>query len=162
MAIETGTRLPEASFLRMGANGPEQIEIGPLVSNRKVVLCGLPGAFTGTCTAAHIPSFIRTIDAFRDKGVEDIIVVSVNDPHVMKAWGETTGGTAAGLTFLADPECKFTEAIGLRFDAPAAGLIARCQRFAAIVDDGVVEHIRMETQRGVCDLTSGETLLELV
>ena len=159
--IEAGKKLPDATLLRLVDGAPKAVQLSDYLANRRVVLFGLPGAFTGTCTAAHIPSFIRTIGAFRTKGVSEIICVSVNDPYVMDAWANSTGGGDAGLTFLADPECTFTQAIGMRFDAPPAGLIARCTRFAALVNDGVVEVIQTEERRGVCDTTSGETLLTL-
>ena len=161
MAINVGTRLPEAELMWVGAKGPEPVPLAPLLARRRVVVFGLPGAFTGTCSNKHVPSFIRTKDGFAEKGITRIICVSVNDPYVMAAWGEATGATAAGLTFLADPECRFTQSIGMRFDAPAAGLIARCTRFAAIADDGVITVLHREEKRGVCDMTSGETLLAL-
>jgi peroxiredoxin len=160
--IDPGNVMPDATLLRLGDTGPAPVQLGALMAGQRVVIFGLPGAFTGTCTAAHVPSFIRTADAFREKGVSEIICVSVNDPWVMTAWGESTGGTAAGLLFLSDPASEFTEAIGMRFDAPAVGFIGRCTRFAALVNDGVVEHFHTEERRGICDQTAGETLLALV
>ena len=87
MTISTGTALPDASLLRMGENGPEAVSLSDTLKDRKVVIFGLPGAYTGVCTTAHVPSFIRTKDQFAAKGVDEIICVSVNDPFVMKAWG---------------------------------------------------------------------------
>ena len=87
MKIKTGDTLPDATFLVMGDNGPESVALADKIKGRKVVIFGLPGAYTGTCTTAHVPSFMVTYDAFMAKGVDEIICVSVNDPFVMKAWG---------------------------------------------------------------------------
>lgn len=108
MAISQGDKLPDAVLRRMGDNGPEEITIDALTAGRKIVLFGLPGAFTPTCSSAHVPSFMRTKDAFLEKGIEEIICVSVNDVHIMRQWGEATGATAAGLSMWADPASEFT------------------------------------------------------
>jgi len=102
MAISQGDKLPDAVLRRMGDNGPEEMTIEALTAGRKIVLFGLPGAFTPTCSSAHVPSFIRTRDAFAEQGIEEIICVSVNDVHIMRQWGEATGATAAGLSMWAD------------------------------------------------------------
>ena len=162
MVIEAGQKLPDATLMQVGDAGPELVPLAPLLAGQRVILFGLPGAYTGTCSTTHVPGFIRNADALRAKGITHIICVSVNDPFVMKAWANDTGATEAGLMFLADPESKFTESVGLRFDAPAGGLIGRCTRFAAIIDDGVVEVVQFEERRGVCDHTSAETVLALV
>ena len=101
MTIAVGDRLPEATLVRIGEKGPEAVSMADKVKGRKVAIFAVPGAFTPTCHSAHVPSFIRTKDQFAAKGVDEIICVSVNDPFVMKAWGEATGATAAGLTMLA-------------------------------------------------------------
>ncbi len=162
MTISAGDRLPTATLLKMGEDGPETVSLDDKLRGRKVVILGLPGAFTRTCSSAHVPSFIRTKPQFDAKGVDEIICVAVNDPHVMKAWGQSTGGTDAGLTFLADADSSFTGAIGMQFDAPAVGFFKRSVRYAMIVDDGVVQVLHKEEQRSVCDMTAGETLLEEV
>lgn len=159
MALSPGDRLPDATLLRMGSDGPEGVRLADRLSGRKVVLFGLPGAYTGTCTSAHVPSFIRTIGAFRDKGVAEVICVAVNDPFVMRQWGEDTGAAAAGITMLADPGAEFTRAAGMAFTAPAIGFYDRSRRFALIADDGVVQTIQ-EDEPGVCDRSGGEALLE--
>ncbi len=162
MTISSGDTLPAATLLQIGENGPEPVLLEDKITGRKVVIFGLPGAFTGTCTSAHVPSFIRTKPLFDAKGVDEIICVSVNDPHVMKAWGASTGAAAAGLTFLADADSSFTGAIGMQFDAPAAGFHKRSIRYAMFVDDGVVKVLNVEEARGVCEMSSGETLLEQI
>ena len=160
MTIEKGDRLPDAELLRMGDDGPETVSLAELTRDRRVALFGLPGAYTGTCTTAHVPSFIRTKDQFAAKGVETVVCVSVNDPFVMKAWGAETGATEAGIQMLADPSGAFAKAMGLEFDAPPAGLYGRCKRFAALIDDGKVRSIHVEDSPGVCGTSSGESLLE--
>jgi glutaredoxin/glutathione-dependent peroxiredoxin len=159
MPIITGDSLPEATFSRMGANGPEQVALADLTRGRKVVIFALPGAYTPTCHSAHVPSFIRTKDAFAAKGVDEIICISVNDPFVMKAWGEATGATAAGLTMLADGTGAYTAAIGMDFSAPPVGLMGRSKRYAMLVEDGKVTILQAEESPGVCDVSGGEALL---
>lgn len=158
MTIAVGTKLPEATLLRMGDNGPEAVPLAAKLKGRKVVIFGLPGAYTGTCSTAHVPSFIRTAKQFAEKGVDEIICISVNDPHIMKAWGEATGATAAGLTMLGDADSSFTKAIGMEFDAPAAGFFARSKRYSLLAEDGVVTQFNPETSRG-CEISAGEYLL---
>jgi peroxiredoxin len=160
--ISTGDRLPEATLTRVGEKGPEAVTTGDLTRGKKLVLFGLPGAFTRTCSAAHLPSFIRTAPAFRAKGVDHIVCMSVNDPFVMKAWDNAQGASPAGVELLADPAAELTKALGLEFTAPPAGFFDRCKRFSAYVEDGVVKALNFETAAGACDLTAGETLLEQI
>ena len=159
MTITTGDTLPEASFSRIGAEGPEQVALSDLTKGRKVVIFAVPGAFTPTCHSAHVPSFIRAKDDLAAKGVEEIICLSVNDPFVMKAWGEATGATDAGLTLLSDGTGAFTAEIGMNFDAPPVGLMGRSKRYAMLVDDGVVKLLHAEKSPGTCEISGGEALL---
>ncbi|MFT6451181.1 MAG: cytochrome c peroxidase [Halocynthiibacter sp.] len=159
MTIQVGDTLPEATLMMMGAEGPKSVSLGEKLKGRKVAIFALPGAYTGTCTTAHVPSFIRTRDDFAAKGVDEVICISVNDPFVMGAWGESTGATAAGITMLGDPQSEFTKAIGMDFTAPPAGLIARSKRFAMYAEDGVVKVLQAEETPGVCDISGGEALL---
>ncbi|ETX28462.1 peroxiredoxin [Roseivivax isoporae] len=159
MAISEGDKLPGATFLRIGEDGPETVDLDALVSGRRVVIFGLPGAYTGTCTTAHVPSFIRTKDAFDEKGVDDIVCVSVNDPFVMQAWGKETGALEAGIVMLADAESAFTQAIGMAFSAPPVGFVNRSRRYAMLVEDGVVKTLHVEEGPGVCEVSGGEAML---
>jgi len=143
----------------MGDDGPEEVTIDTLTSGRKIVLFGLPGAFTPTCSSAHVPSFIRTIDQFIAKGVDEIVCVAVNDVHVMREWSKATGAAAAGVSMWADPTSAFTTAIGMNFDVEAVGFVARSARYAMVVDDGVVSILNLETARATCDISGGENLL---
>ena len=159
MTISVGGTLPETTLSRMGANGPETVTLSSLLKGRKVVLFALPGAFTGPCSTIHVPSFIRTADAFRAKGVSEIICLSVNDPFVLKAWGEATGATAAGISLVGDADGSFTKGLGMDFTAPAIGLIGRSNRYALVIDDGVITHANID-EPGVCNMSTGEMLLE--
>lgn len=157
--IAEGDTLPAATLIQMGADGPEQIDLASKTSGRKVVIFAVPGAFTPTCHSAHVPSFIRTKDGFDGKGVDEIICVSVNDPFVMKSWGEATGASDAGLTMMGDADASFTKAIGMDFDAPPVGLLARSKRYAMVVDDGRVTTLHVEENPGACEVSAGESLL---
>ncbi|SOH92815.1 cytochrome c peroxidase [Monaibacterium marinum] len=160
MTIAKGEKLPDATFITMGENGPEGVTSADLFAGKTVVLFAVPGAFTPTCSSAHMPSFVRTADKLRAKGVDQIACVSVNDPFVMKAWSDATGAAAADITVLSDAESAFTTAIGMDFTAPPAGLIARSQRYAMLVKDGVVTELNLEESPGVCELSGGETMLD--
>jgi peroxiredoxin len=158
MALSKGDRLPEATFVEMGKDGPKEVNLSERLKGRKVVVFGLPGAFTGPCSTIHIPSFIKTAADFRAKGVDEIICVSVNDPFVLKAWGESTGATAAGISFLGDADGSFTKKLGMDFTAPQIGLIGRSNRYALVLDDGVITASKVD-KPGVCDISTGEHLL---
>lgn len=162
MAISVGDQLPETTFMILGDRGPQEVPLAPKLKGRKVVIFGLPGAFTGGCSTTHLPSFMRTRDAFAQKGVDEVICVAVNDPFAMTAWGKHTGATEAGITMLADAAGDFTRAIGLEFSAPVVGLYNRCQRFALLAEDGVVKVLTLEEEAGACKLTVGEELLEKI
>jgi peroxiredoxin len=160
MTISIGDKLPDATLLQMGANGPEAVELATKTKGRKVVIFGLPGAYTGVCSTAHVPSFIRTKDALASKGVDEVICVSVNDPFVMGAWGEATGATTAGVAMLGDAESTFTKALGLEFSAPPAGLIDRSKRYALVAEDGVVTVLQVEDNAGECTVSAGESVVD--
>ncbi|SLN18814.1 Hybrid peroxiredoxin hyPrx5 [Roseivivax jejudonensis] len=162
MPITEGDTLPGATLVKLGDDGPEPVELGQKLDGRRVVIFAVPGAYTPTCHSAHVPSFIRTKDTLEEKGVDEIICVSVNDPFVMAAWGEATGATAAGITMLSDAESAFTQAIGMDFTAPPAGLINRSRRYAMLVESGVVKVLHVEESPGQCDVSAGEAMAEAI
>ena len=162
MTIAVGDTVPNATLSRIGENGPEAVELGDKLKGRKVVLFGLPGAYTGTCTSAHVPSFMRTKGDFDAKGVDEIICVSVNDPFVMDAWGKSTGAADAGITMLADPASEYTKAVGLEFSAPPVGFFDRSSRYAMYIEDGVLKILHREEGPGVCELSGGEAMLAAI
>jgi cytochrome c peroxidase len=159
MTIATGNRLPAATFLEKGEAGIAPVASEDLLKGRRVVLFGVPGAYTGVCSTRHLPSFIRVAGALRGKGVDEIACVAVNDPHVMLAWGEATGARAAGIRMLSDAASAFTGALGLAFDNPAAGMFGRSKRYAMLVEDGVVKVLNVEASPGECQVSAGETML---
>jgi peroxiredoxin len=162
MAIKEGDKLPEVTLLQMGENGPEGVPLADKLKGRRVVIFAVPGAFTPTCHSAHVPSFVRTRDQFAEKGVDEIICISVNDPFVMQAWGEATGADAAGITMLSDGMAEFTKAIGMDFTAPPAGLVDRSARYAMYAEDGVVKVFHKEEGPGTCEVSGGEAMLAAI
>lgn len=160
MTIAIGDQIPSGILRSMSADGPVEHDIASMTSGKKVVIFGLPGAFTGTCTSAHLPSFMRTEAQFRDKGFDEIICVSVNDVFVMQAWAEATGADKTGLQLLADPDASFTKSLGMDFTAPPVGLIDRSKRYAMVVDDGKVTTLQVEDNPGECTISAGEGLLD--
>ena len=161
MTISVGAMLPDAMLLQMGANGPETVSLAAKLLGRKVVIFGLPGAFTGTCTTAHVPSFIRTMDKLTAKGVDEVICLSVNDPFVMQAWGASTGADAAGITMLGDGDAAFTKAIGMAFTVPAIGFHDRSKRYAIFADNGMIKVLHPEPASG-CEISGGEAMLAAI
>ena len=155
MPILVGDKLPEAILRRSGLLGPEETSISSLTAGRKVVIFGLPGAYTSTCSASHVPSFMRTKDQFASKGVAEIICVSVNDVFVMHAWGQSAN--ADHLMMLADGNGDFTKAVGLELDGTGFGMGTRSKRFAMIVDDGVVSLLNVDA--GALEGSSAEAIL---
>jgi glutaredoxin/glutathione-dependent peroxiredoxin len=162
MTISEGSTLPGATLLRIGANGAEGVDLAAKLKGRKVVIFGFPGAYTGTCTTAHIPSFIRTKAKFDAKGVDEIIGISVNDPFVLKVFGETTGATAAGITLLGDCDSSFVKAIGMTLNVPNLGFFDRSQRYALYAVDGVVKVLHHGTESGQCEISGGEAMLDSI
>lgn len=161
MTIAVGDRIPSVKLINQMEGDPEQIDIAERVAGKRAVIFGLPGAYTGICSSAHLPSFIRTADAFRAKGIDEIICVAVNDVRVMNHWGTHSGAHNAGILMLADWDSELTKALGLEFSVPALGFKDRMTRCAMLVEDGVVKVLQFEEDNGTCNLTAGETLLEL-
>jgi peroxiredoxin len=160
MTISVGDKLPNASFQYMGADGPESHDLSELTKGKKVVIFALPGAYTGTCSTAHMPSFVRNADAIRAKGVDGIYCLAVNDVFVMQSWAKEMGADVANIGMLSDGDGSYTKEIGFDFTAPPVGLIGRSKRYSMIVEDGKVTSLNEEENPGVCDVSGGETILE--
>ena len=156
MSIQPGDRLPEVTLQRI-REGVENVDTRALLDGRKVVLFSVPGAFTPTCSERHLPGFVARYDDFLKKGVE-VACMSVNDPFVMKAWGESQH-VPAGLQMLADGNGAFTRALGLEMDASAYGMGTRGKRFALYAEDGVVKQLFVEAP-GEFRVSSAEHVLE--
>lgn len=157
MAITVGGRVPEGTLTRVTDDGPERVEATEFFGGRRVVLFAVPGAFTPTCHMDHMPGFVRNVDAFRDKGVDEVAVIAVNDPHVMRAWREASD--AQGVTFLADGSADYVRALGLDLDAAAFGMGTRAKRFAMLVEDGTVRELGVEDNPGEVGVSGADEML---
>jgi glutaredoxin/glutathione-dependent peroxiredoxin len=159
MPIIVGQKLPEAVFGLQTPDGPKQVRLSEILPGRRVVIFAVPGAFTPTCDSAHVPSFIRTAPALRAKGVDAIYCIAVNDTHVMRRWGDSTGATEAGIVMLSDGASEFARFTGLKNDAPAEGMFGRNKRYSMLVEDGVVTIYNPEINFG-CEISGGEHMLD--
>jgi glutaredoxin/glutathione-dependent peroxiredoxin len=165
MTIKVGDKLPAGTlseYVEVAgegcAVGPTEFKIEDLTRGRKVAIFGLPGAFTPTCSAKHVPSYVQNIDKLRAHGVADVICMSVNDPFVMGAWARDQK-TAGKVRMMGDGSANYTKALGLEFDLTAKGLGMRCQRFSMLVDDGVVKALNIEAP-GKYQVSDAETMLK--
>lgn len=158
MTIKVGDRIPSVNFAKATENGPEGVSSDEFFKGRKVALFSVPGAFTPTCSAKHLPGFVEKADALKAKGVDEIACTAVNDAFVLNAWKDAN---AAGdtVTMLADGNADFVKAAGLDMDGSKFGLGTRGQRFSMIVNDGVVEQLHVE-EPGEFKVSSAEHLLE--
>ncbi|MDA7601133.1 peroxiredoxin [Gammaproteobacteria bacterium] len=157
MTIQVGDRLPSATLTTMTAEGPKPLTTSELCEGKKVVLFAVPGAFTPTCSVQHLPGYVDNAQSLKDKGVDTVACVSVNDPFVMGAWGKDRE-VGEDLMMLSDGNGDFTAAIGLEMDGSGFGLGTRSQRYAMIIDDGVVSTLNVESGPGL-DVSSAETIL---
>ncbi len=159
MSIKVGDVIPEATFYVMTPDGPAPRSSEAIFPNRKVVLVAVPGAFTPTCSMNHLPGFITHIDALKAHGVDEVLVTGVNDVFVMDAWAKHTGGEGK-VTFLADGSGRFASSLGLTLDLGERGLGMRSQRYAMVVEDGVVKSLAVEPNPGQADLATAENVLK--
>ena len=157
MTIQTGDRIPSATLLKATSEGPQPVETDDYFAGRKVALFSVPGAFTPTCSARHLPGFVERAEEFRGKGVDEVACVAVNDAFVMQAWGQQAGAEGK-VTMLADGNGDFAKALGLVMDASKFGMGTRGQRWSAIVDDGVVTELNVE-EPGDFSVSSADYLL---
>ncbi len=157
MTISVGDRLPKATFVKATPEGPQPIESEEYFAGRRVALFSVPGAFTPTCSARHLPGFIEKIDQLKEKGVEEVACTAVNDAFVMQAWADQAGASGK-VTMLADGNGDFAESVGLTMDGSKFGLGKRGQRWSMIVNDGVVESLNVE-EPGAFNVSSAEYML---
>ena len=158
MAIQVGDKVPSATLYHMTGDGPAAVTTDELFSGKKVVLFALPGAFTPTCSAKHVPSYLQNAGALRDKGVDSIACLSVNDVFVMDAWGKEQGSEGQ-ILMLADGSGEFTKAAGMELDLTERGLGVRSHRYAMVVEDGVVKALHLEENPGELANSSAEAML---
>ena len=157
MTIDVGDRIPDVAIAVATPDGPQPTTTGEYFQGKKVALFAVPGAFTPTCSARHLPSYVEKASELREKGVDEIACVAVNDPFVMAAWGERDG--SKDVTMLADGNGQFADAIGLAMDGSKFGMGKRSQRYSMIINDGVVEQVNIEGP-GEYRASSAEHMLE--
>lgn len=160
MTIAVGDKIPSATLMEMRDGAPRAVKTEELFSGKKVVLFALPGAFTPTCSAKHLPGFIQNAAAFKEKGIDTVACLSVNDAFVMGAWGNSQGANDKVL-MLADGNGDFTKALGLEMDASKYGMGTRSQRYAMVVDNGVVKQLHVE-EPGAFSVSSAEYVLKQI
>jgi peroxiredoxin len=164
MTIKVGDRLPEGQvqeFIEVEGNGcsigPNTFKVQDQVKGKKIAIFGLPGAFTPTCSAKHVPSYLQNLDKLKSKGVDEVWCFAVNDPFVMGAWARDQKASGK-IRFMGDGSAEYTRKLGLDLDLNARGLGTRCQRFSMIVDDGVVKSLNVEAP-GKFEVSDAETML---
>jgi peroxiredoxin len=159
MTINIGDRIPDVQMTIATPEGPQQTSSSDYFAGKRVALFAVPGAFTPTCSARHLPSYVEKAADLKGKGVDEIACISVNDPFVMSAWGERDG--SQDITMIADGNGQFAEAVGLSMDGSKFGMGKRSQRYSMLVKDGVVEQLNVEAP-GEYKASSAETLLEQI
>ena len=157
MPIQVGDKIPDVTVMTMTAEGPKPVKTGELFAGKKVALFSVPGAFTPTCSAKHLPGFVEKASDIRGKGVDEIVCIAVNDAFVMGAWGKSANADGK-VTMIGDGNGDPTKALGLEMDGSGFGLGMRGQRFSMIVDDGKVTHLNVEAP-GAFEVSSAEYML---
>lgn len=157
MTIQTGDRVPTTTFIKVTESGPDAIDSDSFFAGRKVAIFSVPGAFTPTCSAKHLPGFVEKADDLKAKGIDEIACTAVNDAFVMGAWGKASG-VDGKVTMLADGNGAFPKALGLEMDGSKFGMGTRGQRFSMVVNDGVVEQLNVEAP-GQFEVSSAEYML---
>jgi peroxiredoxin len=158
--IKVGDRLPEVTFRTIEDGKMVPRTTSDIFKGKRVVLVGVPGAFTPTCHRNHVPGFVQKADEIRAKNIDTIAVTAANDHWVMHNWGEVLGGHGKQVMFLADPVAEFAKATGLDFDATAGLGSIRSKRYAMLVDDGVVKTLNVEPEAGKAEVTSADNLIK--
>jgi peroxiredoxin len=160
MKIKEGEKLPTAEFFYLDeSNTVKKIDTSTLFKDQKAIMFGLPGAFTKVCSAKHLPGYVKNFEEAKKKGITKIICLSVNDPNVMKAWGEAHN-VKDKILMLGDPFCKFTKTIGAEIDRNEKGLGFRSLRYTMLVENGVVTKIKEESDTGSCEISAAENFLK--
>jgi peroxiredoxin len=157
MTIKVGDKLPSVTLMEKQEGGPAPVSTDDLFKGKKVALFALPGAYTPTCSAKHVPGFVQNYEALKAKGIDSIVCLSVNDAFVMGAWGKEQGA-GDKVRMIADGNGEFTRAVGLEFDASKFGMGKRSQRYSMVVDDGVVKQLNVE-EPGAFEVSSAEYML---
>ena len=161
MKIKVNDQLPNTEVFQLISGDPLKKKISEIIKNKKVVMFGLPGAYTSVCSTKHLPGYIKNVDQFKSKGIDQIICISVNDPFVMDAWGRANNVGNNSL-MLADPFINFTKAIGAEIDKSGRGLGIRSNRYTMLIDNLKVLNIKEELNTGTCEISAAENFLKLI
>ena len=161
MKIKVNEQLPDVEVFQILNGTPVKKKISEIIKNKKVVMFGLPGAYTSVCSAKHLPGYKKKADQFKLKGIDQIICISVNDPFVMEAWGKAND-VENDVLMLADPFINFTKAIGAEVDKSGRGLGIRSNRYVMLINDLKILNIKEETDTGTCEISAAENFLKLV
>jgi len=159
MAISIGDKLPDATLTIMTDEGPAPLELSKLTAGKKIVIFGVPGAFTPTCHGNHLPGFLDNLDALKSKGIDDVAVVAVNDVFVINQWAMVSGG-AGKIHYLSDGACAFTKAIGMDIDLSDFGMGVRSRRYSMVIDNGTVTMLNIEETPKQATKSGAAALLE--
>tara|TARA_A100001234_G_scaffold16769_1_gene13342 strand:+ start:250 stop:735 length:486 start_codon:yes stop_codon:yes gene_type:complete len=161
MKIKIKDQIPDTEIFHLIDGEPKQNKLSEILGNGKIILFGLPGAFTSTCSKLHLPGFVANANKIKEKGIENIFCISVNDPYVMNAWGDVNN-TEDKIKMLSDPYLLFTKAIGAEVDRNSKGMGIRSNRYAMVIENLEVLKIQVEKETKQCGLTSAESILEIL
>tara|TARA_B100001564_G_scaffold133303_1_gene111726 strand:+ start:1047 stop:1532 length:486 start_codon:yes stop_codon:yes gene_type:complete len=161
MKLKENDKIPNSEIFVLENGEPTKKNIGELLNNKKVIIFGLPGAYTSVCSAKHLPGYVNNIEKFKQKGIDQIICISVNDPFVMNAWGKENN-VGDKILMIGDPFLNFTKAIGAEVDKSGRGLGIRSNRYTMLVDNLNVIKIQEEKDTGACEISAAENFLKLV
>jgi len=159
--IKVNDQLPDVEVFQLINGDPIKKKVSEIIKNKKVVMFGLPGAYTSVCSVKHLPGYIKNVDQFKSKGIDQIICISVNDPFVMDAWGKANN-VGNNILMLADPIINFTKAIGAEVDKSERGLGIRSNRYTMLINNLKVLNIKEELNTGTCEISAAENFLKLV
>ncbi len=161
MRLKIKDQIPDTEIFHLIDGEPKQNKLSEILGNGKIILFGLPGAFTSTCSKLHLPGFVANADKIKAKGIKNIFCISVNDPYVMNAWGDANN-TEDKIKMLSDPYLLFTKAIGAEVDRNSKGMGIRSNRYAMVIENLKVLKIQVEKETKQCGLTSAESILEIL
>ena len=160
MKIQKGDKLPDAKVFILDSD-PKEVSIKQIIGDEKTILFGLPGAFTPTCSAKHLPGFVNSMDEIKKKNIKKVICISVNDPFVMEAWGKSHN-VHGKITMVGDSRGEFTKSIGFELDLNARGLGIRSARYTMLIENGAVKKVVEEEVAGKCEITSAQNFLKKI
>ena len=161
MKIKEGEKLPNSKVFILSKDDPKEVSMEEIIGQDKVILFGLPGAFTPTCSTKHLPGFVDSMDEIKKKGIKKVICISVNDPFVMDAWGKSHN-VYEKITMLGDSRGEFTKSIGAELDLNARGLGIRSARYTMLIENGAVKKVVEEEVAGKCEITSAQNFLKKI